>query len=148
MGVTPYPIVSCNRNWGIDFNQADTGTFSLKSPSMDALGVGNTNTYRASAKLSICSTSPARNLRFRAFPGATDPFDRMMLLVDGIIVYRLRDASAVGEAWITSPPISLSAGAHTIEFQYEYNHFGINLATVPINPNRDGVVWIDNVELF
>ncbi len=120
----------------------------METPSMDAIGVGNTNTYRASAQLNLtCSTAPSRTLKFRVFPGAVRPFDRLVILVDGIIGFEVQDASKVGEEWTTSPLIGLTAGAHVIEFQYEYNPSGQNLATLPVNPNRDGVVWIDNVEL-
>ena len=145
-------LIQCNKNWVIAFDQRDTGSFSLKSPSLDSLGIADPgNTKRASAQLYVCPTSPARALRFRVFPGAVRPFDRLVVLVDGVEAFQVRDANKIGEEWITVPSAggyALTAGAHKIDFQYEYNPFGKDLAQVPVDPDRDGAVWIDNVELL
>mmetsp|Transcript_28474 Transcript_28474/g.57299 ORF Transcript_28474/g.57299 Transcript_28474/m.57299 type:complete len:189 (+) Transcript_28474:1916-2482(+) len=143
--------VDCNLNWLIAFDQKDTGSFSLKSPKLDGLGSGNTNTYRGSARLTVCPTSPARALRFRVFPGAVRPFDRLVVIVDGVEAFQVRDANKIGEEWITVPSaggFALGPGGHKIDFQYEFNPFGTDLAQVPVDPDRDGAVWIDNVELL
>jgi hypothetical protein len=144
--------VDCNRNWKIAFDQKDTGSFSLKSPSLDDLGIAEPQTTkRASARLYICPTSPARALRFRVFPGAVRPFDRLVVLVDGVDAFQIRDANKIGEEWITAPSaggFALTAGEHKIDFQYEYNPFKEDLSMVPVDPDRDGAVWIDNVELI
>jgi hypothetical protein len=148
-----FPIVPCDGNWAIAFDQKDppTGSFSLKSPKLDSLGTGNTKTFRGSAQLRLCKDFGGGRLRFKAFPGAVRPFDRLLVVVDGIIVTQLRDAGKVGEEWIFVPNadgLLLSKGPHQIEFQYEYNPFNTDLATRPTNPNRVGAVWIDTVEFF
>ena len=142
-----FPVVPCNQNWSINFQQYYAGTFSLKSPKLDYLGVGNTNTYRGSAQLRLCSDFPGGQFTFQVFPGAVRPFDRLVILDNGVRAFEVRDAQNIGEQWIQAPPIPyiLSKGPHQIEFQYEYNPFNLPLATVPANPNRDGGVWIDNV---
>ena len=61
------------------------------------------------------------------------------------------DANAIGEEWLIVPDaggLPISPGAHLIEFQYEYNPFNVLLTSIPVNPNRDGAVWIDNVEFL
>jgi len=144
-------VVPCDKNWAIKFDKKDTGIFSLKSPSLDGLGSGDTNTYRGSARLTVCPTSPARALRFRVFPGAVRPFDRLVVLVDGVEAFQVNDANKIDEEWTTVPSaggFALTAGGHTIDFQYEFNPFGTDLPMVPVDPDRVGTVWIDNVELL
>ncbi len=75
----------------------------------------------------------------------------MIVVVDGNIALTVPNANTVGVgSWIFVPNPTgypLPAGPHEIEFQYEYNPFNQNLATTATNPNRDGAVWIDNVEI-
>ena len=90
-------------------------------------------------------------MRFRAFPGAVLPFDRVGVLIDGIQRIQVPDADQVGEEWLIVPDatgVPISPGAHLIEFQYEYNPFNVLLASIPVDPDRDGAVWIDNVEIL
>jgi hypothetical protein len=75
----------------------------------------------------------------------------LVVLVDGVEAFQVRDADKIGEEWITAPSaggFALTAGGHTIDFQYELNPFGTDLSLIAVDPDRDGAVWIDNVELL
>lgn len=81
------------------------------------------------------------------FPGAVRPWDRVVIVDNGQIAWQVGDANQINEQWETVE-FPLTAGAHVISFQYEYNPFNQNLANLQQSPFRDGAVWLDNVQLI
>jgi len=140
------PEVACNGDWQIAIDET-IDLNSLRSPDFRNVGGGNTNTYRASAQLRICNDFAGGNLKFSVFPGSFRPWDRCILVVDGTAVYQTPDVTP-NQAWLTVPSLQglpLGAGAHLIEWQYEYNPFSVPLGTPP--STWRGAVWIDNVNI-
>jgi len=124
--------------WAIDDTNAQDGTYSIRSPDLE----GSEGTAVSNATLAICDDFAGGVLTFNALAAVVPPYDIFVWFVDGVEISRL-----AGTPEWTPIPITLTPGAHRIDFQYQYNPF--NLTELPADPPdvRQGAVWIDAVEL-
>lgn len=69
------------------------------------------------------------------------PLDIFIIYVDGLAAAQLVDVNE----W-TPLALVLGPGPYTIDFSYQYNPFDLDVLP-PSPPTRDGVVWIDEVQI-
>ena len=85
-------------------------------------------------------------MSFQVWPGTILPYDRCIIVVNGLAVRSTPNGSAATPpAWVIAPGgqgIQLNPGPNLIEFQYEYNPWNQVLGTPPSNRNA---VFIDDV---
>ena len=124
--------------WAIDDTNAQEGTYSIKSPNLE----GSEGTAVSNATLAICDDFAGGVLTFSVLAPVIPPYDVLVWFVDGVETSQL-----AGQPDWNTIPISLTPGAHRIDFQYQYNPF--NLPELPPDPLpiRQGAVWIDTVAL-
>jgi hypothetical protein len=125
--------------WTIDDANSQEGTYAIKSPNLE----GSPTVAISNATLTICDDFAGGTLSFNVLAPVLPPHDFFIWYVDGVEVSRLANALE----W-RSIPIPLTAGAHIVDFQYQYNPNSVpDLSSIPFPPDRQGAVWIDVLEL-
>jgi len=109
-------------NWALSTDKAYTGTTSIKSPDFNGAGSSISN-----VTLEICDNFIGGSLHFWVLASVVPPHDIFMVYIDGEAAAQLVDINEWAEI-----DLQLEAGAHKVDFSYQYNMF--QLDALPLSP--------------
>ena len=122
--------------WAIDTERVRTGTYSIKSGSLDLVDTAQKN---SNVTFTTNSDWPDGTLVLSIFAGVQLPIDDFLFFVDG----QFRGQVTGRNEW-SLLKIPLPPGSHTVLFSYKSNPLGL-VELPPSSPTHIGAVYIDNV---
>ena len=122
--------------WAIDTERVRTGTYSIKSGSLDLI-----DTVQKNSNVTFITNSdwPDGMLVLSIFAGVQLPIDDFLFFVDG----QFRGQVTGRNEW-SLLKIPLPPGSHTVLFSYKSNPLGL-VELPPSSPTHIGAVYLDNV---